>query len=138
MLYVEPDEMEVVPAGRTKCSVERCERYASWKFARNGQAERHPFCGWCVLYSGETQWGHDNRAELAHVGEFVRAQALRSANKNVLVPELDAHHRLDAGAAERLLMGIVFTSRTLKSGPLGRMVEVGARAREMLDDDDSK
>jgi hypothetical protein len=136
MLFVEPDEIEIIPAGRTKCQA--CEgRYASW---RMGTTEapmiKRDLCGWCALYDQKTAWAHDNREELAHVGEMVLGYARRSVNKKAVIPELDDQHRLDPDAADRFFMGVVFTSRMLGSGPLGRMTKVGAAARELLDDDE--
>lgn len=129
MLFIDPDEVKVIPAGRTRCG---CERYASWEMKdRNGEAV--PFCGWCLMY-GESEWGYLNRGELSHVGGYVRAQALRSRRKGTLVPELDEMHRLDPDAADRFVMGVVFTSRLLSQGPLGRLAEVAAEAEDAYGD----
>jgi hypothetical protein len=132
MLYVEPKEIEVVPADRRTICVACRERQASWrmKVMAGGFGE---FCGWCALYSGETRWAHENRDEVAHLGEYVRGMAMKSVSKSVVVPELDGHHRLDQDTAERQIMAIIFTSRMLAAGPFGRLVKRGA---ELVDDGD--
>jgi len=136
MLFVDPSEIEVVPAGRTKCQA--CEeRYASWRMDTvEAPTVRRDLCGWCALYDPRTVWAHDNREELAHAGEMVLGYALKSVNRKAVIPELDDRHRLGPDDADRFFLGIVFTSRMLVNGPLGRITKVGAAARELLDDDE--
>ena len=128
MLYIDPKDMEVIPVGKTTCG---CGQKASWRLARGG--EMAPFCGWCVLY-GDSDWSRENAAELVAVGEYVKASAKFAHGKNTETPELDERHRLSPDAAERFVMGVVFTSRLLAQGPLGRSVV--ERAAEAEADDE--
>ena len=133
MLYIDPDEVKIVPAGTTVCA-ECKDRNASWGMKLDGGEEPEPLCGWCLMYGG-SEWGRLNREELTHVGEFVRKSALKARGKNTVVPELDEMHRLPPDAADRYVMGIIFTSRLLAQGPLGRLAKTGVRARELEDDE---
>ncbi len=142
MLHFLDGEFEVVPASdaRLICSdgtaTKKCKRMASWKTRLRDQEELVPFCGCCVLY-GHSQWGYDNRDELRFIGEFVRATALDSLGKNTLVPELDARHRLQWRDAERYVMGIVFTSRTLVVS-FARVAQIQARMEELYGSGDEE
>jgi len=129
MLYIDPDEVKIVPSGRTKC-VDCEERYASWGMKLDGGEDQVPFCGWCLMY-GSSEWGRLNRDELVAVGEYVKASALARRGKNTEAPELDERHRLPPDAADRYVMGIIFTSRLLAQGPLGRLAKVGVAARDL-------
>lgn len=128
MLYIDPDEVKIVPAGVTQCA-ECKERKASWGMKRDGGEEPEPYCGWCLMY-GSSEWGRLNREELVAVGEYVRGFALKSKGLNTHVPELDEMHRLGPDAADRFVMGVVSTSRKLAEGPMGRMTSLGARLRD--------
>ena len=128
MLYIDPKEVEVIPTGPTRCA-ECEERKASWKMKLVG-GELAPLCGWCVMY-GNSEWGRLNRDELVMVGEYVRASALKSSNARTVIPELDERHRLQPDAADRYVMGIIFTSRLLANGPLGRLAATGVKARDL-------
>lgn len=122
MIFVDPSEVENIPAGRTKCQV--CQdRHASWRLTPRTDDQRWPFCGWCAIYSGQSQWGHENREELASFGELAKAQALKSISKSVEVPELDQHHRLDPDAADRLFMAAVLVGRVFVRGHVGALRE---------------
>lgn len=89
-----------------RCSV--CgERPSTWSMALIGELDASPVCGWCAMYSG-TQWGHDNRDELLHVG---RACVGMAAQHDKPIPHLDERGRLSPQDAERYMMGIAFTSR---------------------------
>lgn len=129
MLYIDPGEVTVIPTGPTVCACCQ-ERKASWAMLRVGGTDREPLCGWCVLY-GDSQWGKLNADELVAAGEYVRAYALSTQRKSTVVPELDERHRLPPDAADRYVMGIVFSSRLLAQGPLGRLAQAGARARDL-------
>ena len=65
-----------------------------------------PMCGWCILYSGKSTWGYENRDEILHVGRAAQEQALKV---NRTPPELDERGRLDPEAAERFMLGVAFT-----------------------------
>jgi hypothetical protein len=133
MLYIDPKEVDIIPAGRTLCA-DCQDRKASWGMKRVDGEAQEPLCGWCVMY-GSSEWGKLNADELVAVGEYVKASALNAQGKNTVVPELDVEHRLAPDAADRFVMGVVFTSRLLDKGPLGRMTKTVARAQELVDDD---
>ena len=69
-----------------------------------------PMCGWCILYSGKSQWEHANREEILHVGRAAQEQALKVNRKP---PQLDERGRLDPGAAERFMLGVAFTVKMI-------------------------
>jgi hypothetical protein len=85
-------------------------RVASWRATRRG-GEAEPMCAWCVMYSPQSAWGYANRAELLHVGRAAQESAARAGKD---VPELDPRGRLQPSAAERFLLGVVFTDRALR------------------------
>lgn len=133
MLFIEAEEVEVIPAkDGIKCSCCK-ERVASYKMEPQGGGERQPFCGWCVLYGG-TRWGHENRDELAWSGRYVQQEGKRSRAKHVVIPMLDELGRLDAVSAERYVMGILFTSKLLERGrnAVRRMSDRGAKVIELF------
>ena len=129
MLYIDPSEVEVIPTGPTTCACCK-ERKASWCMQRLGGDGREPLCGWCVMY-GDSEWGKLNAGELVAAGAYLRSFALGTQRKGTLVPELDERHRLQPDDADRYVMGIVFSSRLLAQGPLGRLARVGERAHEV-------
>lgn len=121
MLYFQADEV-LVNEKKRFCRL--ClDRKASWRAKlKNGHDQDHAedcevgsVCAWCLLYSGKTVWGHDNRKELQEVG---RAAAEQAARYQKSVPELDERGRLDPVSAERFVRGVLFTSRVL----VGRLV----------------
>lgn len=128
MLYIDPGEVDVIPTGPTTCACCK-KRKASWGMRRVEGKDREPLCGWCVMY-GDSEWGKLNADELVAVGEYVRGFALKTKRKETVVPELDERHRFQPDDAERYVMGVVFSSRLLAQGPLGRLVRVGERAHE--------
>ena len=137
MLTFVAGEIEVVPASDNRLiCVEDGRRLASWKAKKLGGEELVPYCGWCLMY-GQSQWGRDNKDEIRFFGEMVRKTALANLGKNTYVPELDARHRLNWRDAERGIMGIVFTSRTLKMS-FGRIAHVRARVEELYGSGDEE
>jgi len=75
-------------------------------------------CGWCVLYAG-SGWGYANRDEILAMGIQIRQRALASRNPKTHVPELDERHRLDQADAEKLMLGVGYTSEYLRSKLIG-------------------
>lgn len=136
MLHFQDGEVEGIPAeGRVGlCSV--CdEREASWKVEARVGGRAIGLCGWCLLYSGMTKWGHENRDEILYAGEYTRALALKSQSARTHVPELDVRHRfVEHQDAERYVMGIMLTSRILENGALGQLGRLRKRAEEPHDD----
>jgi hypothetical protein len=116
MLYFEKDQvLPLKAASAPQCSICK-DRKAPWKTnLRTGKAE--PVCGWCLLYSNETEWGYANRDEVALIGKGAVATA---ANSGRNLPVLDQRHRLSSVDAEKFVTGIFATSRSLR-GPLRRM-----------------
>ena len=116
MLMFDSEEVEPILASQ-KIPCTACQKRSSpWKAALKGQEEKVPLCGWCVMYAG-SQWGHDNREELLHVGRTCVGMA---AQHNKPVPHLDERGRLAPPDAERYMMGIAFTSRMFRR-PLARI-----------------
>jgi hypothetical protein len=93
------------------------ERIAPW-MTKLRKGEKAPVCGWCLLYSNETEWGYANRAELAHVGKGAEATAARAMRD---LPVLDQRHRLSTDDAEKFVAGVFATSQALR-GSLGRFI----------------
>lgn len=114
MLYIPPDEVEVIRARDGIQCVHCEERTASWKMEPKGGGAPIPLCGWCVLYGG-SEWGHKNRDELAYSGKYVQGVGGASESPNSSIPMLDDRHRLSAPDAEKYVMGIMFTSKMLTS-----------------------
>lgn len=113
MLLIDETDQLTPLAGSTvrKCAV--CEkRRASWKGPFKSGVETL-MCGWCVLYAG-SQWGHAHRDEVLLAGIQIRQRALESPNHKVHIPELDERHRLMPEAAERLMLGVGYTSIHLR------------------------
>lgn len=78
-----------------------------------------PICGWCIMYSGYCQWGHEERDEILHVG---RAAQEHAAKANKPIPMIDERGRLMPEDAERFMLGVAFTSKLLtKMGKMARM-----------------
>lgn len=108
MLYFTKDEMRVCEEKR-RCKVCK-ERKATW-VAKLRETEDETFvCAHCLMYSNETQWGYDNRAELLDVGRAVVEQAVKSRKS---LPTLDKRGRLSPDNAEKFIMGVSFTSRMI-------------------------
>lgn len=108
MLIFEENELVPLKGGEVKrCT--RCTRKATWT---EGDS---PMCAWCTMYDPASKWGHKNREEILLIGPQIRQAALVSSNPNVHVPTLDERHRLDAADAEKLMLGVAYTSLHLRS-----------------------
>jgi len=133
MLYFGDGEMEPIRASTSgKCEI--CDvRPATWKTPRKrvNEDEAEPVvkaCAWCVLYSGKTQWGEENKDELLHSGRLCQGIA---AEYRKPLPALDDRGRLHPPDAERYMMGIAATSRMIVRGHIGRLA---AKMGKVLDD----
>jgi hypothetical protein len=82
-------------------------------------------CAWCVLYAGSA-WGHRFRDEIQARGIMIRQTAVTSGSPKVHVPELDERHRLSPEDAEKLMLGVGFTSMHLR----GKLTEIIAILRD--------
>lgn len=121
MLYFEEKEVEAIAASeKVVCSI-CAQRRSSWMASLLEEEDRVPVCGWCLLYSGKTEWGYRNRDELVHVGMAARDMGLRNRRPSTHIPELDGRHRLQPKDAESFVAGVYATSRSLR-GPLSRFV----------------
>jgi hypothetical protein len=105
MLYFNQDEVHVCEE-KANCALCR-ERKATWS-AKLLTGDRASVCAYCLLYSGKTEWGHDNRAELLEVGRATQEQAAKFRRP---LPALDERGRLHPADAEKFAMGVSFTSR---------------------------
>lgn len=125
MLYIEEDELEpVMISERRRCSVCKDRKHsAAWRVEPRNGGDKVLMCSWCILYSGASKWGHENREELSAMGVLCKVTAERTRGQNTHVPKLDARHRLDKKGSDRLLLGVQFTSRALRN-KLGPVVKV--------------
>jgi len=105
MLHFDSDEVYVTEE-RCLCAMCR-ERKATWS-AKLLTDERVSVCAHCLMYSGKTGWGHDNRAELLEVGRAAQEQAAKFRKP---LPMIDERGRLHPADAEKFVMGVSFTSR---------------------------
>ena len=119
-----------------RCSMEGCGNYAAWKTPPRGSAEPVVMCARCVLYGG-SEWGHENRKEIATVGKISRQHAMANRRKSTHVPQLDDRWRLDAADSEKFLLGVKYTTALIKRSPFGRMVKKRAvmEAEEEISDE---
>jgi len=105
MLYF--SQNEVCPCTeKVPCLLCR-SKVATWE-VRLLSDERVCVCAYCLLYSGKTKWGHENRKELLEVG---RAAQQLAAKHRQPIPEIDQRGRLNSFDAEKFIMGVSFTSR---------------------------
>jgi len=105
MLYFTDDQVHVC---KEKHPCAECrERKATWVTTLLDGSEVN-VCAFCLLYSGKTEWGHDNRAELVEVGRAAQEQAAKFRKP---LPMLDDRGRLHPADAEKFVMGVSFTSR---------------------------
>lgn len=115
MLHIDTQDRLEPISGTENRTCALCEaRRATWRGATKDGAEDVVMCAWCVLYGGSA-WGHENRNEVLASGIRIRQAALTSRNPKVHVPELDERHRLTAEDAEKLMLGVGYTSAHLRS-----------------------
>jgi hypothetical protein len=105
MLYFDDNEVHVCQESQP-CAECR-ERKATW-VAKLLTGDEASLCAFCLLYSGKTEWGHDNRGELLEVGRAAQEQAAKFRKP---LPLLDERGRLHPADAEKFVMGVSFTSR---------------------------
>jgi hypothetical protein len=119
MLFIdERDRLRPIDR-RTGTRCQRCsERLASWMAKPHDGDADMPMCAWCVLYGG-SDWGHRMRNEVLAAGVRIRQSALASRNPKKHVPELDERHRLTPDDAEKLMLGVGYTSSHLRGSLLG-------------------
>lgn len=105
MLYFTDEQVHVC---QERCICALChERKATWG-TKLLSGEGASLCAYCLLYSGKTEWGHDNRAELLEVGRAAQELAVKHAKP---LPMLDERGRLHPADAEKFVMGVSFTSK---------------------------
>lgn len=105
MLYFTDAEVHVCK--EQKPCAECRERKATW-VTKLLSGDEAPLCAYCLLYSGKTEWGHDNRAELLEVGRAAQEQAAKFRKP---LPMIDERGRLHPADTEKFVMGVSFTSR---------------------------
>lgn len=106
-------EVEPLDKRRVRCAV--CgKQEATLTAILKGRPESGSFCAYCVLYSGRTQWGYDNRDEILHVGRAAQEFAAKH-RKNI--PNLDQRGRLQPVDASLFMMGVLFTTKMLERFP---------------------
>jgi len=106
MLMIDEKELRLLESTEIRrCA--KCDSRATWE--ETGES----FCGWCILYSGSA-WGNKNRDEILAMGIMARQQALAGQNPRAHVPVLDERHRLSREDAERLMLGVAYTSQRLR------------------------
>jgi hypothetical protein len=104
MLYFDNTEVHVT---EERCFCALChDRKATWS-VKLLSGDRASVCAYCLMYSGKTEWGHDNRSELLDVGRAAQEQAAKFRKP---LPMLDKRGRLHPADAEKFLMGVSFTS----------------------------
>jgi hypothetical protein len=122
VLTFNKDEIIMLQEGKDTCVA--CERRrASWEAAVRGiETEPNedgiylaatgmmPMCGWCIMYSGKSTWGYENRDEILNVGRAAQEQALKVRRDP---PQLDERGRLDPEGAERFMLGVAFTVKMM-------------------------
>jgi len=114
MLHIDTHDLLEPLAGDVTLRCSLCQtRRATWIGETRSGNRNVTMCAWCVLYGGSS-WGHEHRDEVLMAGVTVRQAALRSANPKVHVPELDERHRLNAEDAEKLMLGVGYTSAHLR------------------------
>ncbi len=114
MLIIDQDDQLEPLAGSDNQKCATCAtRRATWVGAMQEGGTQVPTCAWCLLYAGSA-WGHANRTEFLLMGPTIRQAAIASGNPKVHIPELDERHRLPPMDAERLMLGVYFTSVKLR------------------------
>jgi len=112
-LVILDHEVEPFDKRRVRCVV--CgKQEATLKALFKSKPETGSFCAYCVLYSGMTQWGYDNRDEILHVG---RAAQELATKHNKTIPALDRRGRLQPEDASRFMLGVIFTTKMLERFP---------------------
>ena len=105
MLYISSDVF--VCKDNSICSL-GCKRKATWTVGLDS-GEVANVCAHCLMYSGKTKWGIDNREEMLEVGRAAQEQAAKF-NKSI---QLDERGRLHPNDAEKFMLGVSFTSRVV-------------------------
>jgi len=105
MLYFKAEEIRVCK-DKKPCALCR-ERVGVWTGKLLNGEEAH-LCAHCLMYSGKTEWGYDNREELLHVGRAAQEQAAKHSKP---LPMIDERGKLHPADAEKFIMGVSFTSR---------------------------
>jgi len=113
-LHIDPEDgLELLVGG----DVHRCRvcglRPATWKAPRRDTTEGIFQCAWCLLYAGSS-WGYNNRNDILAMGIMIVKRAETNPNPKVHVPELDVRHRLPPADAEKLMLGVGYTSAHLR------------------------
>lgn len=103
---------DIVPVEKRHIRCFACgQREAVLRGALRDSEEVAEFCAYCLMYSGQTQWGYDNRDELLMTGMAAKEMA---AKHNQPMPVLDERGRLSPDDASKFMMGVVFTSKMVK------------------------
>jgi len=127
MLFIDEKDRLIPIDKRTGMKCQRCgERLASWTAKPTDGDQDIPMCAWCVLYGG-SEWGHKLRNEVLAAGVRIRQSALESRNPKKHVPELDERHRLTPEDAEKLMLGVGYTSAHLRRGLMGNILHAAIR-----------
>lgn len=122
MLLIDDDDPlePILGTSGTQCRVCEEKRAATWKGKLRTGEEDVPMCAWCVLYAG-SDWGYRNRDEILAMGIRIRQSALAANRKRTHVPELDERHRLPPPDAEKLMLGVGWTSSHLRTKLVGAL-----------------
>jgi len=102
---------EVTPLAKRgmRCSSCKEQQATLWASLRDGDGSG-AFCAHCVLYSGKTQWGHDNRDEILDIGRAAQELAGKHGKP---MPVIDERGRLFPEDANRFMLGVIFTEKML-------------------------
>ncbi len=112
MLIIEDEDRLQPLTGSENHKCELCAfRRATWRGPKKDDATGTPvpMCAWCLLYAGSA-WGHERRDKILMMGPTIRQSAIASSNPKVHIPELDERHRLPSDDAEKLMLGVFYTS----------------------------
>ena len=120
-LVITNDEVKALDKRGVICSA--CnKRQATIEADLKDRPESGYFCAYCLLYSGFTKWGHDNRDEILHIGRAAQEMAAKHGKP---IPEVDERGRLSPNDANRFMIGVIFTMKMLN-----RVVHVSPSSEE--------